>query len=426
MLKSPLQTAETVKPPVKRVQLDYLDGLRGLAALFVVLCHTCKFYQSDVGYCHWVSSSATKIIAFADTVALTHGHYGVDLFIVLSGYCLMLPVARSADRKMVGGVLNYIKRRARRILPPYYAALALVIPLIAFVPGMNTPAYSFWDLSVPALTPGIIVSHLLLVHNHSGAWLSRIDSPMWSIAVEWQIYFMFPLILLPVWRRFGMTAATVLVFALGISSYYTRSNIVGAWPWMGGLFALGAIGALISAGEGFPEHRWCDRFPWGKITLGLSLAVVVWSFLQRDRWQHLRAIHFLRQETWGSEWPMDIVVGLTVMCLLISLYKSTIASKSVPRPLLLKLLSMPKVVGLGLFSYSLYLIHAPTLELLDLLSRHWKLNGTAAALLLFGVGVPLAVGVAYLFHLAFERPFMTSHMRQAVKSLDTLHIGTAA
>ena len=50
-------------------------------------------------------------------------------FIVLSGYSLMIPAARNGG-ELVGGFRRYIFRRARRILPPYYAALICSIALI--------------------------------------------------------------------------------------------------------------------------------------------------------------------------------------------------------------------------------------------------------------------------------------------------------
>lgn len=66
-----------------------------------------------------------------------YGHSAVATFIVLSGFSLMLPIARSSEETLKGGMLGYLKRRSLRILPPYYVALGLSLLLIALVPGLH-------------------------------------------------------------------------------------------------------------------------------------------------------------------------------------------------------------------------------------------------------------------------------------------------
>src|SRR5438270_2616521 len=101
------------RPPAPR--LPFLDGLRGLAAVYVVLHHAAMM----------VPPAGLGGVGSAARFVFRHGHYAVAVFIVLSGYCLMLPVARDPCGRLPGGVVGYLGRRARRILPPYYAALGL-------------------------------------------------------------------------------------------------------------------------------------------------------------------------------------------------------------------------------------------------------------------------------------------------------------
>src|SRR5215203_1884331 len=112
-------------PPPPR--LAFLDGLRGLAASYVVLHHAALL----------VPPSGLTGPATVARFLLRHGHYAVAVFIVLSGYCLMLPVARDPLGRLPGGTLAFFGRRARRILPPYYAALVLCWALIALVPELG-------------------------------------------------------------------------------------------------------------------------------------------------------------------------------------------------------------------------------------------------------------------------------------------------
>ena len=127
-------------PPVAQDRLAFLDGLRGLAALYVVLHHAALEVRG---------ASPWRVVEWSRGL-LRHGHFAVAVFIVLSGYCLMRPVANDPRGRLRGGIVGYLGRRARRILPPYYAALGLCWLLIAVVPGLNQAQGLRWDRALPA------------------------------------------------------------------------------------------------------------------------------------------------------------------------------------------------------------------------------------------------------------------------------------
>lgn len=157
----------STKNKLPKLRLDYLDGLRGLSALYVVLLHVSQIVNDRL--------HGDGILSTAYPVMLKYGRNAVGIFIVLSGYCLMLPVVRSEEGQLRGGVVQYIKRRARRILPPYYAALILSLLITAFVPT-NYPFMGF-TLNLPQsdFTLGILLSHFLLLHNLKPEWLHGIN-----------------------------------------------------------------------------------------------------------------------------------------------------------------------------------------------------------------------------------------------------------
>jgi peptidoglycan/LPS O-acetylase OafA/YrhL len=102
--------AKQVSEP--KIRLHYLDGLRGLTSLYVVIFHI----QQHLG---------VKLPVFwLLFTKLLYGPFAVVVFIVLSGYCLMLPVARSKAGCLSSSFPDYIKKRSRRILPPYYTEIA--------------------------------------------------------------------------------------------------------------------------------------------------------------------------------------------------------------------------------------------------------------------------------------------------------------
>ncbi|RUT01541.1 hypothetical protein DSM106972_066380 [Dulcicalothrix desertica PCC 7102] len=122
------------KSPPQRLHLHYLDGLRGIAALYVVAVHIEPSTREALP-AFWLIFEKT----------LRYGAFSVVIFLVLSGYVLMLPVVKSQHGLISGGFLKYIKRRARRILPPYYAALIGCL-LLAFIIFLLEEFTSFkWD-----------------------------------------------------------------------------------------------------------------------------------------------------------------------------------------------------------------------------------------------------------------------------------------
>jgi peptidoglycan/LPS O-acetylase OafA/YrhL len=71
--------------------------------------------------------------------------YAVSLFIVVSGFSLMLSITKNNLSFRVG-IGQFFKRRVLRILPTYYFAILFSLKLLAFI-GENTDTH--WDLSVP-------------------------------------------------------------------------------------------------------------------------------------------------------------------------------------------------------------------------------------------------------------------------------------
>ena len=380
-----------------RLRLDYLDGLRGLAALYVVLHHAYYGLAAE--------ASLPPLTAWL-TYWLFLGRSAVDIFIVLSGYCLMLPIVRSGGSRLPSGAVDFFKRRARRILPPYYAALAVSLLLIACIPALHTVSapYALWNEALPAWTLDVIGSHLLLIHNLDPSWHSKIDYPMWSVATEWQIYFLFPLLLLPAWRRWGISATVLIAFVVGLvplALFFDRFS--GVSPHFLGLFALGMAAADLNFSSK-PRHIfWRERLPWGGLaaTLGLSLIVV-----------NLRHLSYPFLVT-----AKDILLGAATACLLVFCTRYLTrrhesAATQFPvigqrPPLALRLLESRPAIALGAFSYSLYLIHAPILAICQALIRQLGLPPTVSLALMLTLAVPLAVGISYLFYLVFERPFLT-------------------
>jgi peptidoglycan/LPS O-acetylase OafA/YrhL len=317
----------------------------------------------------------------------------VAVFIVLSGYCLMLPVARAGTGQLPRGVRDYFVRRARRILPPYYATLAASLALIALIPALRAPTGTIWDHSHPAFEPGAVLSHLALVHNLWPRWEMRINGPLWSVATEWQIYFFFPFVLLPVWRRAGMAATLAVAFAIGYGlTFVCPVPATAAVSWYLALFALGMVAAAIGHAARPREGQLRAGVPWGALALLLAAACAVGGLVFAKAW-------FLHKPR------TDLLVGLATATLLVHCTRQILDGGLEP-PLVLRLLSARALVGLGHFSYSLYLSHLPVVALCYRAVHARSLAPLPHTLAMLALSVPASLLVAYGFHLAVERRFM--------------------
>ncbi len=387
-----MKPVELAQPKIK---LAYLEGLRGLSALYVVFFHV---YQECTARREMpaVVLSSVKFIAYAEAA--------VAIFIVLSGYCLMLPVVQSGEGYISGGVINYWKRRSRRILPPYYAALVLSLLLLVLTSSLQHFAGFRWDtLSLgfnPSVMPRLdtIVSHFLLLHNWNLDWAYAINGPMWSMATEWQIYFIFPL-LLPIYRRFGIITVVVTAFVLSWvpHSFWPEWPDYTVSPWFLGLFALGMAGAALNFDKKPSLIYWQKKIPWGLISAALWVAVIT--------------IVAPEPAPLGADRKLSCLVGTAAMSLLIYCTRALTESDTKRHPHILQLLEADPVVALGKFSFSLYLTHIPVVVLVHQFLLWLNLSPPLTFFTLLIVAVPLSLLTSYMFHLKFEKPFMSSHLK---------------
>ncbi len=370
-------------PPARVPHLRFLDGVRGITALLVVLHHVYAEVSPDGSGAGLPRKAVLLLHPFA------FGHLAVGVFIVLG---------RS-------GFKGFVFRRARRILPPYYAALGLSLLLIAaFSHALGQKQNVRWDVALPVWTPPVLVSHALLVHNFSTDWLYRINPPFWSIAVEWQIYFVFALLLFPLWRKTGFWLLLPLALVLGLGPHFLLPpETNGDWfcPWYVLLFTFGMAAAALSFGPNAPANlTFQTRLQKRALvaTLVFTLGVLVTLGLGL-RWWTANLLY------------SDLLVGAATAAFLVYAAASSRISgaRSTAPPLAVRLLQSRIALGLGAFSYSLYLVHFPLLSLLhSFLRPHFTATPLHLFLklaCLFVLGVPLCLAAAYGFYRVFEKPF---------------------
>jgi peptidoglycan/LPS O-acetylase OafA/YrhL len=323
---------------------------------------------------------------------LLYGHMAVAVFIVVSGFSLALVPMRNGG-KLAGGTRRFVRRRAWRILPAYWAALVLSIVVTAW---LLQP-----DLGASAVGKAFAV-HGLLLQDVVGS--ATPNGALWSIAVEWQIYFVFPLILLlgrwtSLWAAVLVTAVVVIVAHEIATTGAPFDKINHVTPQFLVLFAMGVLAVQLGG-----ERAAAVRRPLGAAALAAFLAFALVAASKGSEWV---VAHFF--------W-MDLLFGLGVACTLTLLYagggvrmRGVLASRT--------------AIWLGLFSYSIYLVHDP---IVGVLSKYaigpMDLPPLAAFGLMLVVGLPLVLAFCYGFHLLFEAPFLRHRSFSALRTLPIVRL----
>ncbi len=358
-----------------------LAGVRGLAALYVVLYHI--FLRAWPGY-----PGANHVPLWATW--LSHGRGAVAMFIALSGFSLGLGPARSGWR--LDSIATYAHRRAWRILPPYWAALGFSLVMTWYVlaqPGRPVPN----GKSVAVY--GLLVQDVFTTGSPNRAF--------WSIAIEAQLYILLPLLLLLVRRvsaraMVGLVAAIVVTIGLlGPHVALMNSALVKFIPDLAVLFAVGLLAAgIVTAGEHVRSR------PWAGYALAAAAPVVALMVVEGSRWSYFNLF-----------W-LDLAWAPAVGCFLAAIATSR------PRPVV-RFLDSPLPRSLGSCSYSLYLTHLPIVIAVSyglVLGR--VAAGTPTFFVLAAILLPVTVCFARLFAAAFELPFQRHRgwmaLRQAMSA----------
>jgi peptidoglycan/LPS O-acetylase OafA/YrhL len=123
-----------------------------------------------------------------------------------------------------------------------------------------------------------------------------------------------------------------------------------------------------------------------------------------------------RGSTWvaGHFFAMDLVFGVAVACALTVLYSGGAGAAR-------RVLGSRIALWLGLFSYSIYLVHDPVVGLMsDYVVGPLGLPPLAGFGVFLAVGLPVVLAICYGFHLLFEAPFLRRRDWSALRELPIL------
>lgn len=365
-----------MKSSIKRV--DLLDYIRGVAIIAVLLFHSLSTaYGYDVlPWKGWYRDFSVPV-SFLCFLPLSFGQAGVAIFFVVSGFCIHMSFQQQGRRWG-----DFFIRRFFRIYPPYLAALFFFTLIIPEYTQFNFHGQHAWMQ---------LLTHLFLIHNCHPLTFMGINASFWSLAIEAQLYLLYPVLLVLVaklgWRRTMVILAGCELLIRGMDGIIKTA---GAADTVGGqisfLFAISPLGCWFSWALGaFIADAFLKNqpLPFVKTSPVLWLALAIISYFVK---------------------PLD-----SFLFLLFAVTTAVVASKFLSGACEIRVPAF--LLGIlrkaGLWSYSIYLLHQPLIGvfffaiIVFLPGEHYSYP---IRLLLVGVTWLAVIPFGILWHELFERP----------------------
>jgi peptidoglycan/LPS O-acetylase OafA/YrhL len=347
------ETASTVEASTHRI--PSLDGLRALSIFLVVALHSLQ----RIDFTHHISFIWTGIF---------NGATGVYIFFVISGYLITSLLLREHERRGSISLRGFYFRRAMRILPPIYLYIGVLLLL-------------GWAgrLAVDKLD---IISALFFFHNYASGFMWSLEH-FWSLSVEEQFYFVWPVLLIYCLRRpgfegrwkAGKIAIAIILIApvlrvLGFTvARHTFLHAAGGFHARADSLMFGCFIALMQGNPAFERIYALATKTWW-----LPPAVIVLCDLVESKFQNY--------------W--DFPIGFTILGTAIAFFLLWCVRN--PLSVLGRFLNSRPVAHIGVLSYSIYLwqtlflnpanvkVFGPSLKLLYTLPFSWLTIFVAAEL----------------------------------------------
>jgi exopolysaccharide production protein ExoZ len=328
--------------------LDTLQAGRALAAIAVLLYHV----NLNLAYPQYLGRELFP--------AFRSGYSGVHYFFVLSGFVIFLVHEQDIGRPNRVG--PFLWKRFRRIYPPLWATLLLLLPVYFLVPSFVTAGQT---------NPEVILSAFAVLPSNSDPLLG----PEWTLRHEILFYAIFAISILR--PRVGAVCAAVWLAISAVMPWFRRD-----YPWdfyfsmYHPLFVFGVLAC-------FAYKRRLSWHPWLVLIFGVVMFGADWAALGTGL---------------TAEGPAStLIFGLCAALIILG-------SATLERDGRLRIAAT--LVFLGEASYSIYLVHLPALsalcKVITVVNRRVHLPGPAV----FTATVLPALAVGIAFHLLVEKPLL--------------------
>ncbi|SDL57127.1 acyltransferase family protein [Siphonobacter aquaeclarae] len=317
----------------------YIDSLRGIAILLVVLVHTGQH------------GAQLQFIPGRIAEFIQNGKYGVQLFFLVSAYTLML--SEKSRRGEADHLTKFLVRRIFRVAPMYY--LAVLYYTIWRVNGFHFSSFD-WHRFPTALT----LSNLFFVHGFQPEWINSLVPGGWSIAVEMTFYCLLPL-LIPRIKNLDQSIILLLISLLimSVAKHFAPPR-----------FPL------------FSYYYFPNQFPV------FCLGIVAYFVTTTKESIHAPALFCLAALAFTFNYtfiPQHLIHSIAFFLLLLAVRKYPVG-----------LLVNPALTYLGKISFSIYLLHFIVLQWMGTFGfmDFLPVTGTSSALLNFALRYAVVLGIS--------------------------------
>lgn len=345
-------------------RLSFADGLRGFAALWVVLFHLAEG--------HHIENIKNLLPKYVFSVIFSWGHLGVAVFFVLSGFVMALTAHKVKFNCTTA--FRFIARRLTRLTPPYYFAIAVAL----FFIFIKSKALHL-DYLAPPLSN--LIQHVFFVQGIFKT--PQINTVFWTLCIEVQFYIVFALL---VWFADYLEQKCKISNARNIT-IITSCFIALLWPlkivsttfWEGGFigfwysFLAGVIICWAWLNEGFLL----------KTAIAYCAILLLFGTVYQDSFM--------------------LIASMTASLLLFAGQYNKMHTW----------LNWRFLQWLGLVSYSLYLLHNPITGASVKITKKIFPEGLIADISSLCVAILACLISAYISYLIIERP--STHWSHRIK-----------
>lgn len=381
-------------------RLLQLDSLRGLAALSVVFCHFLNVFPSKLADTYNVHMTGIKyyfnLIKYSPLSIIFGGHEAVILFFILSGFVLSLPFYSNtvAYKKFL------VKRVCRIYIPYITAVLFSYIGFILFSRG-GIRELSGWFNSawLSPVSFKDLISHFIML----GAFdFGKLDNAIWSLVHEMRISLIFPLIMIFVlregWKKsllWAGTAALITVLISNAIQIYIINNVLLTIRYI----FMFVIGVTLAQNRSYLIDKFKSLNCY--MRFGLFILAII-AYTNGWNFHGFKIISkFLQSGELLNDWLTAL--GSSMLIVIALSYKGVTLIKPVQ--------------FLGKISYSLYLLHLPTMY-----STVYLLYGRLPIWGILSIAFVITIVLSYISYKIIEVPSIALGKKLTTNKYKTLSV----